>query len=57
MHDATQHALAELWREVLGLSGPIGADDDFFLLGGDSLNPNTMAPLPVLRKTRLVTFT
>jgi amino acid adenylation domain-containing protein len=38
LHDATQHALAELWREVLGLSGAFGADDDFFLLGGDSLN-------------------
>jgi amino acid adenylation domain-containing protein len=36
--DATQCALAEVWTEVLELSDPIGATDDFFLLGGDSLN-------------------
>jgi thioesterase domain-containing protein/acyl carrier protein len=35
--DATQRALAEVWNEVLDLSGPIGGDDDFFVLGGDSL--------------------
>ncbi len=34
--DATEHALADLWREVLGVDS-IGADDDFFALGGHSL--------------------
>jgi amino acid adenylation domain-containing protein len=36
--DATQQALASVWMEVLDLPGPIGGTDDFFLLGGDSLN-------------------
>jgi amino acid adenylation domain-containing protein len=36
--DATQRALAEVWAEVLNLSGPARVDDDFFSLGGDSLN-------------------
>ncbi len=34
----TQRALADLWTEVLDLSGPVGGSDDFFLLGGDSLS-------------------
>jgi amino acid adenylation domain-containing protein len=34
----TQRALAELWIEVLDLPGPLGGEDDFFLLGGDSLS-------------------
>nr|APD71604.1 non-ribosomal peptide synthetase 6 [Streptomyces sp.] len=32
-----EHRLAELWEGVLGVQ-PIGADDDFFDLGGHSLN-------------------
>jgi len=31
-----EHALAEIWREVLGRDR-VGIDDDFFALGGDSL--------------------
>ena len=30
-------AIADLWREVLGLNGPIHSTDNFFALGGDSL--------------------
>jgi amino acid adenylation domain-containing protein len=33
----TEHALAELWREVLMLAEPPGIHDDFFDLGGHSL--------------------
>ena len=32
----TERALAEMWRDVLGVE-PIGAQDDFFALGGHSL--------------------
>ena len=35
---ATERVLAGLWREVLDISSPIGSDDDFFALGGDSLS-------------------
>jgi amino acid adenylation domain-containing protein len=35
--DATQRTLAGIWTDVLDLSGPVGASDDFFQLGGDSL--------------------
>lgn len=34
--NATETALVRIWTEVLGVS-PIGIDDDFFELGGDSL--------------------
>jgi len=34
--DATEGGLARLWEAVLGVA-PIGVDDDFFDLGGDSL--------------------
>ena len=33
---ATEKALAEIWTKILGVS-PIGIDDDFFDLGGDSI--------------------
>ncbi|MYX84078.1 MULTISPECIES: phosphopantetheine-binding protein, partial [unclassified Streptomyces] len=32
----TEQTLAELWAEVLG-SGPVGVEDGFFELGGDSV--------------------
>ena len=32
----TQALLAELWQELLGLSA-VGAEDNFFTLGGDSI--------------------
>lgn len=34
----TGRKLAALYAEVLGLPGPLGAADDFFALGGDSLS-------------------
>jgi amino acid adenylation domain-containing protein len=34
--DDVERAVAEIWSEVLG-TAPIGADDDFFSLGGQSL--------------------
>ena len=34
--DATEAGLARIWEAVLGVA-PIGVDDDFFDLGGDSL--------------------
>ena len=33
----TERALADLYAETLGLAAPVGAEDDFFSLGGDSL--------------------
>jgi amino acid adenylation domain-containing protein len=33
---ATEHAIARIWEELLGIR-PVGVDDDFFDLGGDSL--------------------
>ncbi|MEP7124114.1 MAG: amino acid adenylation domain-containing protein [Byssovorax sp.] len=33
---ADEHALAAIWEEILGVE-PVGANDDFFELGGDSL--------------------
>ena len=33
----TEIRLAKLWREELGLTGPVSADDNFFDLGGHSL--------------------
>jgi amino acid adenylation domain-containing protein len=35
--DETERTLASIWREVLHLDAPIGRDQDFFALGGDSL--------------------
>ncbi|MEU8696150.1 amino acid adenylation domain-containing protein [Streptomyces sp. NPDC048680] len=40
--DAHESALCEIFAEVLGVPG-IGADDDFFVLGGDSLSSITVA--------------
>ncbi|MFJ2705333.1 amino acid adenylation domain-containing protein [Streptomyces sp. NPDC087428] len=40
--DAHERALCEIFAEVLGVPG-IGADDDFFVLGGDSLSSITVA--------------
>lgn len=34
---ATEKALAQLWKEVLGLEQPVHRDDNFFELGGHSL--------------------
>jgi acyl carrier protein len=39
---ATQTAVAAVWTDVLGRAGPIGSEDDFFNLGGDSLAMMTM---------------
>lgn len=36
LEGTTQHELAELWRSLLG-AGAVAADDNFFVLGGDSL--------------------
>jgi acyl carrier protein len=33
---AEQHALAQVWQSALGVE-PIGVDDDFFELGGNSI--------------------
>jgi amino acid adenylation domain-containing protein len=41
---ATQHALATIWQNVLGVSH-VSLDDDFFLLGGDSLRTLQVARL------------
>ena len=35
--DMTEHALAQIWSEVLHVP-EVGIDDDFFVLGGDSLD-------------------
>ncbi|MFJ6462467.1 amino acid adenylation domain-containing protein [Streptomyces sp. NPDC091387] len=40
--DARESALCGIFAEVLGVPG-IGADDDFFVLGGDSLSSITVA--------------
>ncbi|MCW8060188.1 phosphopantetheine-binding protein [Agrobacterium tumefaciens] len=34
---ATQIKVAKIWSEVLSI-GPVGLDDDFFELGGDSFD-------------------
>ena len=39
--DLVEHQLARVWERVLGLA-PLGVDDDFFDLGGDSLAAMTM---------------
>jgi acyl carrier protein len=39
---ATQTAVAAVWADVLGRAGPIGSEDDFFNLGGDSFAMMTM---------------
>jgi acyl carrier protein len=44
--DPVERRIAEVWREVLGVPA-VGRDDDFFLLGGDSLSG-----LQVLSKLR-----
>ena len=33
----TERAVAEMWREVLGIGGPVSVEDNFFLMGGHSL--------------------
>ena len=32
-----ERSIARIWEQVLETGGPIGPDDDFFMLGGDSL--------------------
>jgi thioesterase domain-containing protein len=41
---ATEHALAGIWQSVLGVAH-VSTDDDFFLLGGDSLRTLQVARL------------
>ena len=38
---AVEEALAAIWSEVLGVS-PVGVDDDFFLIGGQSVHATRM---------------
>lgn len=38
----TERLVAELWHEVLEVSDPLAADDDFFALGGDSVGMVTV---------------
>lgn len=44
MSTATQEALAAIWAEVLRLD-QVGPDDDFFAVGGNSLQAVRMAAL------------
>jgi acyl carrier protein len=37
-----EHAVAEAWRDVLGLE-QVGVEDDFFEFGGDSLTATQVA--------------
>ena len=40
--DAYESAVAEVWAEILG-TGAVGVDDDFFMLGGNSLQAARIA--------------
>ncbi|MGH9348413.1 MAG: condensation domain-containing protein [Vicinamibacterales bacterium] len=42
-HTPLQAALASIWRDLLGLDREVGADEDFFDLGGDSLVATRLA--------------
>jgi amino acid adenylation domain-containing protein len=41
--DALEKQLAEIWAEVLDIGAAVGIDDNFFDLGGHSLNATTLA--------------
>jgi amino acid adenylation domain-containing protein len=41
--DEVETRLAEIWSEVLGITQPIGIDDNYFQLGGHSLNATIMS--------------
>jgi amino acid adenylation domain-containing protein len=49
---AAEHALAEIWAEVLGLER-VGVEDSFFALGGDSILSLRMLGLAARRGLRL----
>jgi hypothetical protein len=34
---STEHVVADIWKQLLGISGDLGADAHFFALGGHSL--------------------
>ncbi|QCD57260.1 non-ribosomal peptide synthetase [Streptomyces hawaiiensis] len=38
-----QQLVVEVWQEVLGIDGPLGADDNFFEVGGNSLAVTAVA--------------
>ncbi|MGC0155688.1 phosphopantetheine-binding protein, partial [Chromobacterium vaccinii] len=48
---AAERELAEIWRQVLAC-GPVSRDDDFFIVGGDSLRATRL--VEILKQRRMV---